>query len=57
LIVVSRHPGRADVNIAARVHAHLTDDAQLDQAAGAFQSIFDGSSTLGGTLGELPATR
>jgi integrase len=60
LIVVSRHLGHADVNITARVYAHLSDDAQLDQAATAFQSIHDGSPTLalGGTSrGHRPTQR
>ena len=43
------------MNITARVYAHLSDDAQLDQAADAFQSIYDGSTTLGRTLGRDPA--
>ena len=55
LIVVSRHLGHADVNITARVYAHLADDAQLDRAATAVQTIFDGSTTSGHTLGRDPA--
>ena len=53
LIVVSRHLGHANMNITARVCAHLVDDAQLGAAADAFQSIFDGGAdTLGDALGD-----
>lgn len=48
LIVVSRLLGHADVNITARVYAHLSDDGRLDLVADAFQPIFGGSGMFGG---------
>jgi integrase len=56
LIVVSRHLGHADVNITARVYAHLTDDSQMDAAADAFQNLLGGADTLGDTLGDRSRT-
>jgi integrase len=40
LLKVSRYLGHADVNITARVYAHLTDDSELDAGADTFQGIY-----------------
>jgi excisionase family DNA binding protein len=40
LLKVSRYLGHADVNITARVYAHLTDDSELDAGVDTFQAIF-----------------
>lgn len=37
LVVVSRQLGHADVNVTARIYAHLLGDDQLDAAAAAFE--------------------
>ncbi len=40
LIVVSRHLGRATVQVTARVYAHLLRDDQLAAVPAAFEEIF-----------------
>ncbi len=55
LIVVSRQLGHSTPQVTASVYAHLLSDAQLDQAAAAFEPS-DRSQTLRETLRGEPGS-